>query len=138
MVWGATAEEAARPYPADTLLDGPVLLATRAVGVDAPTSTVYRWLCQVAVAPYSYDWLDNLGRRSPRQLTPGADDLHVGKAMMVFVRDRFRARPLVVRRDGPEGPARVRAGRHHVRRGARRRVRVTDRVPAGRARRRPC
>ena len=79
MVWGATAEEAARPYPADTLLDGPVLLATRAVGVDAPTSTVYRWLCQVAVAPYSYDWLDNLGRRSPRRLTPGADDLHVGK-----------------------------------------------------------
>jgi hypothetical protein len=84
MVWGATADEVARPYPADTLLDGPVLLATRAVGVDAPTSTVYRWLCQVAVAPYSYDWLDNLGRRSPRRLTPGADDLHVGKVMTVF------------------------------------------------------
>ena len=36
------------------------------------------------VAPYSYDLIDNLGERSAQTRTPGADDLEVGMAMMVF------------------------------------------------------
>ena len=85
MVWGATSEEAERPYPADHLVPGGMLL-TRAISVRAPADLTWRWLCQVAVAPYSYDWIDNWGRRSPQTLTPGADLLEVGQAMAVVFR----------------------------------------------------
>ncbi|GEP33573.1 hypothetical protein NSZ01_13410 [Nocardioides szechwanensis] len=83
-VWGATSDEVLRDYPADRLLDGRTTAMTRAVRVAAPRELSWRWLCQIAVAPYSYDLLDNRGRRSPRELTPGADELHVGKLMMIF------------------------------------------------------
>ena len=63
--------------------------ALRAVVVRASPGTVFRWLCQLSVAPYSYDLLDNLGRRSPRTLTPGADRLVVGQPVMAFVLDAF-------------------------------------------------
>jgi hypothetical protein len=57
----------------------------RAVTVHAPASLVYRWMCQLSLAPYSYDFIDNWGRRSPRRLVPGSDELTVGQRMMVFV-----------------------------------------------------
>jgi hypothetical protein len=86
--WGGAPDEVARDYPADGYLAGmPGLRAealTRAVTVRAPAELTYRWLCQIALAPYSYDWLDNLGRRSPRELTPGAGELTVGQRMMIF------------------------------------------------------
>jgi len=82
--WGTTAAEAERHYPADDLLPGVTVPMTRAVAVAAPVELSWRWLCQIAVAPYSYDWLDNRGKRSPRELTPGADQLEVGKLMMIF------------------------------------------------------
>ncbi|MBA2955599.1 SRPBCC family protein [Nocardioides sp. MAH-18] len=66
------------------MVDGPVLRMTRAVHVDAPPAHVWRWLCQMEVAPYSYDWIDNRGRRSPRELTPGVTDPLVGQRVQVF------------------------------------------------------
>ena len=80
MVWGASTDEVGRHYPADDLIPGALLL-TRATSVRAPADLTWRWLCQIAVAPYSYDLIDNRGRRSPQALTPGADRLEVGQQM---------------------------------------------------------
>jgi hypothetical protein len=66
------------------MVDGPHSVLFRAVDVAAPAELVYRWVCQMRVAPYSYDVLDNLGRRSPRELTPGLDSLEVGQQFMIF------------------------------------------------------
>ena len=66
--WGATHDELARRYPCDDLVAEPALAAWRAVTIDASPERVWRWLIQVRLAPYSYDWIDNFGRRSPREL----------------------------------------------------------------------
>jgi hypothetical protein len=86
LVWGATPDERQRPYDADTAVPGQVLLMTRAISVAAPVELTWRWLCQIAVAPYSYDWIDNRGRHSPRELTPGADRLELGQTMAIVFR----------------------------------------------------
>lgn len=66
--WGVTAAEIARPYPCDEIVAAPVLQAWRGVGVAAAPERVWPWVAQIRLAPYSYDWVDNLGRRSPREL----------------------------------------------------------------------
>lgn len=81
--WGSTAQERALPMACDGLLSREATVRLhRAVDVCAPSPTVFRWLCQLRVAPYSYDLLDNLGRRSPRELTAGLERLEVGQRFM--------------------------------------------------------
>ncbi|WP_239098081.1 polyketide cyclase [Micromonospora qiuiae] len=63
-----TERETLRRYPCDDLVVSPTLQAWRGVRVDAPAAAVWPWVAQVRLAPYSYDWVDNLGRRSPRRL----------------------------------------------------------------------
>jgi len=83
--WGSDLDERERSYPCDRLFDSPHVVF-RAVEVAAPHELAFRWLCQLRTAPYSYDWLDNLGRRSPRQLVEGLDQLEVGQRFMTIFR----------------------------------------------------
>jgi hypothetical protein len=66
--WGVTDAEVARRYPCDDVVPAPARRLWRGVTVDASPAEVWPWLCQLRLAPYSYDWVDNLGRRSPREL----------------------------------------------------------------------
>ena len=84
--WGVAQGETTLRYPCDDFLASPTLEAWRGVSVRAPSDAVWPWLTQVRVAPYSYDWIDNRGRRSPRELTPGADRLELGQTMAVVFR----------------------------------------------------
>ena len=71
--------ETQRRYPCDELVPAPALEAWRAVTVRAHPRYVWPWVAQIQLAPYSYDWIDNLGRRSPQRLC-GLPDPVVGEA----------------------------------------------------------
>lgn len=80
--WGATAEERTATLMCDALAPGAGVSADRAISINAPRSTVFGWLCQLRVAPYSYDLLDNFGRRSPRSRDPRLAQLRTGQRFM--------------------------------------------------------
>lgn len=81
--WGVTESELEAPQRTTRHATEPYEVVARAVDVDADPATVFRWLCQIQVAPYSYDIVDNLGRRSPQTLTPGAERLVEGQWVMI-------------------------------------------------------
>lgn len=62
-----TDAEVARHYPCDEIVTAPVLQAWRGITVHAPPASVWPWVAQIRLGPYAYDWIDNLGHRSPRQ-----------------------------------------------------------------------
>jgi hypothetical protein len=82
--WGTTPAERALPFGCDRALPPADDAVYRAVDVDAPAALVFRWLCQLRLAPYSYDWIDNLGRQSPPRLVPGLDALAVGQRFIAI------------------------------------------------------
>jgi hypothetical protein len=81
-VWGVSEAEREMAFACDSYLAEPDDLYFRGVDVAASPATAFRWLCQLRVAPYSYDWIDNFGRRSPPRLTPGLDRLERGQTVM--------------------------------------------------------
>lgn len=81
-IWGATSEECARRYPCDERDFAHDDAFVRAIDVAAPPELVYRWLCQLRVGPYSYDLLDNFGRRSPPRRSAALEALAPGMRVM--------------------------------------------------------
>ena len=81
--WNTQAREREERYPCEHYARPPYKRYFRAVDIDAPREVAFRWLCQLKVAPYSYDLIDNLGRRSPDDLTPGAEELEIGQWVMI-------------------------------------------------------
>ena len=65
--WGATPEEIQSPVVGDDLCPSATLIATRSITIIAPPQDVFPWIRQMGFGRagwYSYDWLDNLGRKS--------------------------------------------------------------------------
>lgn len=82
--WGTKPNEREQSYPCDKIIDSPDGAYFRGITVNAPVAVVYRWLCQMRVAPYSYDWIDNLGKQSPQHLIAGLKNPKVGQTFMTI------------------------------------------------------
>ena len=70
---GATDDERSSPVVGDHLVADAQLISTRAVTIDAPPSKVFPWLLQMGFRRagwYSWDLIDNLGRRSATAIEP--------------------------------------------------------------------
>jgi hypothetical protein len=86
--WGATDEEVRRPFPGADFVPDAARSATMAVTIDAPPSRVWPWLVQMGVDRggwYSWDRLDNFGRRSDERIHPEWQTIAIG--------DRMTAKP---------------------------------------------
>jgi hypothetical protein len=85
--WGATPDEASRRLPGDELLPDAEIVATRAIGIDAPPSAVWPWIVQMGpgrAGAYTYDWIENLlglNMHSADRIHPEWQDLSVGDVM---------------------------------------------------------
>jgi hypothetical protein len=65
--WGATAEEISSSMVGDDLCSDATVVATRSITIGAAPQEVFPWIRQMGFGRggwYSYDWLDNLGRKS--------------------------------------------------------------------------
>lgn len=93
--WNVTDAETARRYPCDELLPDPALQLWRAVTVRTEPAQLWPWVTQIRLAPYSFDWLDNCGRRSPRTLQ-GLPEPTVGEPFTTALRGRRYGRILAV------------------------------------------
>ena len=88
--WGVSDAEVARHYGCDDVVPTPTLEAWRGVTVHADPAAVWARVRQVRLAPYSYDLLDNLGRRSPRELRDLPDPVVGDPFTHAFGRPRGR------------------------------------------------
>ena len=90
--WGMLPGEKSLSFPCDVIpgtFDGTYF---RGITIHADPSIIFQWLTQMRVAPYSYDWINNLGRTSPRYFLKSQPELQIGQTMMyIFEIVQFRA-----------------------------------------------
>jgi hypothetical protein len=98
--WGATPEECSMRMPGDEYFTGdtPAFVAmTRAIDIDAPPETVWPWLAQLGRGAgfYSFDRLDNGGKKSARHIVSWIPEIQVGDATALgYVRRVISGREL--------------------------------------------
>ncbi|WP_444997936.1 hypothetical protein [Aliikangiella sp. IMCC44359] len=80
--WGVTKEELQLTYPCDRVPNLPKTVYFRGIDIATSVEQVFPWLCQMRIAPYSYDWLDNFGKQSPQHLTQELTNLELGQIFM--------------------------------------------------------
>ncbi|MFI5960064.1 hypothetical protein [Cryptosporangium sp. NPDC051539] len=86
--WGATADEVSGLFPGAEVILGATRSATMAVTLEALPAQIWPWLVQMGADRggwYSWDRLDNFGRRSTDQIHPEWQEIQVG--------DRLWAKP---------------------------------------------
>jgi hypothetical protein len=82
--WGTAAHEADKQLPGDELVPDADVVATRAVGIDAPAAAVWPWLVQLGYGRggfYSYDRLERMAGldiRSADRVEPAWQTLAMG------------------------------------------------------------
>lgn len=85
--WGTTHEEVRRAMPGDGLLRPGAPSTTRAITIDAAPRDVFPWLLQIGYGRggwYSYDWIDNDGKRSVDRIDPALQRLAVGDRIQML------------------------------------------------------
>ena len=79
--WGATHDEIQGTVVGDNLCSASAVTATRCITLSAPPHEVFPWIRQMGFGRagwYSYDWIDNLGRKSATRIHPEWQDIHSG------------------------------------------------------------
>jgi hypothetical protein len=79
--WGASADEISGPVVGDEVCPDARVVATRCITISAPPADVFAWIRQMGFGRagwYSYDWIDNLGRKSATSIHAEWQDVHSG------------------------------------------------------------
>lgn len=79
--WGARQNEIEMSLPGDDIVDGPSFNATRGITIEAPSENIYPWIVQMGIGRagwYSFDILDNLGRKSAEEILPEYQEVQSG------------------------------------------------------------
>ncbi|GAA1345954.1 SRPBCC family protein [Arthrobacter roseus] len=72
------------PTPREFEVVSPGQHWVRAIDVEATPEGLFAWVTQLRRAPYSYDWIDNFGRRSPQSLDRSMVNVSVGDSVMTI------------------------------------------------------
>lgn len=83
--WNFTSEEKKLLFPCDKLNVEFDFSETyyRGITINASAEIIFKWLCQLRIAPYSYDFIDNSGRKSPQYLLNDQPELVVGQSALL-------------------------------------------------------
>ena len=67
--------------PGDECVEGPIVSTTHEISLSVSPSAIWPWLLQMGSGRagwYSWDWIDNLGRKSAEHILPQYQSLQVG------------------------------------------------------------